>query len=106
MVAPIQTKYKDRIYDMPKCKIVHNPVFTHYFICNDKWVPLVEKGATNPQDQKILVFTSRSQATEFALLCDAVQDFLIIGLTNDTWNVFKQSEKYVIISEPLDNEDK
>lgn len=47
MVAPIRHRTRDCVYDIPKCKLTKNPIFTHYFITNDKWVPLVEKGATS-----------------------------------------------------------
>lgn len=102
MVAPIRHRTRDCVYDIPKCKLTKNPIFTHYFITNDKWVPLVEKGATSKDQQRILIFTSRDQATIFALECDAIDDFLVIGLTKDTWNVFKQTEQYIIVSKEGD----
>ena len=100
MVAPIRNRTRDIVYDIPKCKLHKNLLFNYYFICNDKWVPLVEKNKVGEVSERILVFTNREQATQFALECDAIQNFLIVGMTDETWKIFKENEKYVIISEP------
>lgn len=94
MVAP--ARYKDRVYDKPEYKEDYNPVFTHYFITSHDWIPLVEKDSDK---QRILVFLSRDQASIFAMRCPSIQDFLVIGLTESTWNVFRENEQYIIVSE-------